>query len=115
MECAPAFNYARSPHTTELIPDLSADPTNDNIDPFSSEHTVQEKAMFSSPDANLSLDLRYVPEATADGVARPMVKLQLFDLSSRGHLGPGVCCDMILEEGQAVWYNWPLSKKLIIS
>lgn len=106
MECAPAFNYARSPHTTELLPDFSADLTNGNTqDLSSSELPEHEKALFSSPDANLSLDLRYVPEATAEGVIPPIVNLQLFDLKSRGHLGPGVSCDMILEEGQAVWYK----------
>jgi hypothetical protein len=102
MECAPAFNYARSPHTTELTPDFSADPIN------AKAHPSQEKALFSSPEAKLSLDLRCVSETTAEYVARPEVNLQILDLKSKGHLGPGVSCDLILEEGQAVWYFIPL-------
>jgi hypothetical protein len=109
MECAPAFNYARSPHITEFVPDFSADPTNHNINLSSSQPIVQEKALFSSPNAKLSLDLRYVPEATAECVTRPEVKLQVLDLKSKGHLGIGVFCDMVLDEGQAVWYKWSLA------
>lgn len=106
MECAPAFNYARSPHTTEILPDFSADLTNGNTrDLSSSQPPEQEKALFSSPDANLSLDLRYVCAATAEGVTLPKVDLRILDLSGKGHLGPAVSCDMILEEGQAVWYG----------
>ena len=101
MECAPAFNYARSPHTTEILPDLSAPPT--NVDQSSSQLSAHEKVLFSSPDASLSLDLRYVAEATTDCVARPEVNLTLLDLKNKGHLGLGVCCDMILQEGQTVW------------
>ncbi|KAJ6551970.1 glycoside hydrolase family 15 protein [Mycena capillaripes] len=86
MECAPAFNYARSKHTTKIIP--SASP----------EHTT--KAVFQS-DA-LTLDLRYVPENTMANVPCPSVKLELLDLSHKGHLGLGVKTEMTLVEGQCV-------------
>ena len=108
IECAPAFNYARSPHNTELLPDLSVDLINDNIQTLSSKAPEHEKALFSSPDANLSLDLRYVSESTAEGVTPQKVTLHILDLKSKGHLGSGVSCDLILEEGQAVWYYRPL-------
>ncbi|KAF8507955.1 Six-hairpin glycosidase [Hysterangium stoloniferum] len=103
MECAPAFNYARSAHTTELLPDLSADPSNSAAEPTATT-PLPDKAEFVSPDAKLSLDLRYVSEALGDFVKPPNVKLELLDLSHKGHLGPAVCSDMILEEGQAVWF-----------
>ncbi|KAF8508900.1 glycoside hydrolase family 15 protein [Gautieria morchelliformis] len=104
MECVPAFNYARSPHTTELTPDFSADPTNDKMRLCSSQPPSHKKALFSSPEAKLSLDLRCVSETTAECVTRPEVNLRILDLKRQGHLGPGVYCDLILEEGQAVWF-----------
>jgi hypothetical protein len=74
--------------------------------PYQWQHTASHVAE-SAPSApkGLSLDLRYLPEATAEGVGRPEVKLQLLDLRDKGHLGPGVSCDLMLEEGQAVWYE----------
>lgn len=90
VECAPAFNYARDQHTTEIVVD-------DTI-PF---HT-QNKVAFSSP--NLDLDLRYVAESTIDNVPVPEVNLDLLDLSSKGHLGPAACCNLSLQEGQRVTF-----------
>ncbi|KAF7368681.1 Glycoside hydrolase family 15 protein [Mycena venus] len=88
MECAPAFNYARSKHTTSILPSESPESTT--------------KAVFQS-DA-LALDLRYVPESTMANVALPEIKLDLLDLSEKGHLGLGVQTEMTLEEGQCVTF-----------
>jgi GH15 family glucan-1,4-alpha-glucosidase len=90
VECAPAFNYARDKHNTEIVVD-------DTI-PF---HT-QNKVVFRSP--NLDLDLRYVAESTTDNVPAPEVNLGLLDLSSKGHLGPATYCNLSLEEGQRVTF-----------
>ncbi|KAJ7841085.1 glycoside hydrolase family 15 protein [Mycena olivaceomarginata] len=88
MECAPAFNYARSKHTTSIVPSASPASTT--------------KAVFES-DA-LALDLRYVPESTMANVAAPAIALDLLDLSQKGHLGLGVQAEMTLEEGQCVTF-----------
>jgi len=89
VECAPAFNYARSPHTAELIQDESI------------ANATQNKVIFKSE--LLSLDLRYVVES-CENVALPSVDLQLLDLTKKGHLGPGACVDLNLVEGQAVTF-----------
>ena len=110
MECAPAFNYARSAHDTTLIPDTSVQPPLGPASPTSPSASTpaQLKAFFSSPDAQLTLDLRYIAEATADaasaGVATPRVQLRRLDLSARGHKGPGVFAEMDLIEGQVVTF-----------
>lgn len=90
VECAPAFNYARDRHTTEIVVD-------DTV-PFQ----IQNKVVFSSP--NLDLDLRYVAESTIDNVPAPEVNLDLLDLSSQGHLGPATHCNLSLTEGQRVTF-----------
>jgi hypothetical protein len=90
VECAPAFNYARSQHTTELVQD-------DSI-----PNAAQNKALFKSE--HLTLDLRYVAENTTECVTLPNVNLQLLDLTKKGHLGPGVYADLNLMEGQAVTF-----------
>ncbi|KAI6110676.1 glycoside hydrolase family 15 protein [Pisolithus croceorrhizus] len=90
MECAPAFNYARDEHTTEFLPDDSV------------QYCHQKKVVFRSP--NLELDLRYVAEATLDNVPTPEVNIDYLDLSTKGHLGPAVCCDLSLIEGQRVTF-----------
>ncbi|KAH7908229.1 glycoside hydrolase family 15 protein [Hygrophoropsis aurantiaca] len=90
VECAPAFNYARDSHTTNIIKD-------DSIATCS-----QNKSIFTSK--SLSLDLRYVAESTLEGVPDPVVDLQTMDMSSKGHLGPGTCCDLALQEGQRVTF-----------
>ncbi|KAI6017202.1 glycoside hydrolase family 15 protein [Pisolithus microcarpus] len=90
MECAPAFNYARDGHTTEFLPDDSV------------QYCHQKKVRFRSP--SLELDLRYVAEATLDNVPTPEVKIDYLDLLNKGHLGPAVCCDLSLVEGQRVTF-----------
>ncbi|KAI6109231.1 glycoside hydrolase family 15 protein [Pisolithus croceorrhizus] len=90
MECAPAFNYARDEHTTEFLPDDSV------------QYCHQKKVRFRSP--NLELDLRYVAEATLDNVPTPEVNIDYLDLLTKGHLGPAVCCNLSLVEGQRVTF-----------
>ncbi|EIW81645.1 glycoside hydrolase family 15 protein [Coniophora puteana RWD-64-598 SS2] len=92
MECAPAFNYARDPHTLEFIPD----------DSQSKGRGTHEKALFKSRD--LDLDLRYVVESTLENVDDPKVRLKKLDLTGQGHLGPSAVCDLVLEEGQRVTF-----------
>jgi hypothetical protein len=110
MECAPAFDYARAAHTTNLVPDNSIQQSLSGASPASAgpKQSAQLKALFSSADAGLRLDLRYVAEATSDaaafGVPPPVVELNRLDLSGRGHKGPGVYAELNLVEGQAVTF-----------
>ncbi|KAJ3571229.1 hypothetical protein NP233_g3894 [Leucocoprinus birnbaumii] len=92
VECAPAFNYARNPHTTNIVDDESI--------PLTS--TKQRKALFESAD--LTLDLRYVAETTAEDVDAPVVHLTTLDLSAKGHKGPAIQAFINLVEGQAVTF-----------
>jgi hypothetical protein len=88
MECAPAFNYARSKHTTSIVPADSPPST--------------ARALFTSDE--LTLDLRYVAESTMSDVPAPHVQLALLDLSQKGHLGLGVQAHLELQEGQCVTF-----------
>lgn len=99
LECAPAFNYARSPHKTEIVQDGSIAQTVDEA-----SATVHMKALFQSTEAKLNLDLRYVPESSLDNVPEPKIELELLDLTKKGHLGPSVSCEFELREGQAVTF-----------
>jgi hypothetical protein len=90
LECAPAFNYARSPHTMTIIRD----------DCIPSCH--QNKVLFKSE--SLSLDLRFVSESMMDNVPAPQINLQELDLRKKGHLGMSACADLSLHEGQAVTF-----------
>ncbi|KAI0655453.1 glycoside hydrolase family 15 protein [Cubamyces menziesii] len=99
VECAPAFNYARSPHTTDIMLDTSVALS---LPPVPRE--AHNKALFSSPEANLTLDLRYIAESTLDNVPEPEVQLNLLYLSDKGHKGPGVWSHLELKEGQAVTF-----------
>lgn len=89
MQCAPAFNYARDKHHTSLVDD----------------HTTlvpQKKALFES--GTLNLDLRYVATSVLENVPPPQVKLELLDLTSKGHKGPGVTSYLTLVEGQVITF-----------
>ena len=116
MECAPAFNYARTPHTMDIMPDDSI-PLEEPLPTESQSHVHRQlKALFRASAASasginpkpshysMSLDLRYVAECSIDGVAAPKVKLTPLDLKEKGHLGMSVACDMELVEGQAVTF-----------
>ncbi|KAJ4495836.1 glycoside hydrolase family 15 protein [Lentinula edodes] len=90
VQCAPAFNYARSSHTTTIVEDSS------------SSVSQQQKAVFVS-DA-LTLDLRCVTDSLLENVQPPEVNFQLLDLSAKGHKGPAVSAEMTLYEGQVVTF-----------
>ncbi|KAH9849450.1 glycoside hydrolase family 15 protein [Lenzites betulinus] len=99
VECAPAFNYARSAHTTDIILDTSVALS---LSPVPSGG--HNKALFSSQEPQLNLDLRYVAESGLENVPEPDVQLHLLDLSAKGHKGPGVWTELELREGQAVTF-----------
>ena len=103
LECAPAFNYARSPHKTQIVLDNSIAHASDPCSP-GSDVQPHLKALFSAPDADMDLDLRYVTESSIENVPEPEIKLDLFDLSKKGHLGPSVQSEFTLVEGQAVTF-----------
>ena len=93
VQCAPAFNYARSAHITTFVEDESI------------PDGVQKKALFKSDE--LSLDLRYISECSqnaSEDVHAPEVILKLLDLSAKGHKGPGVQSSFTLKEGQIVTF-----------
>ncbi|KLO10099.1 glycoside hydrolase family 15 protein [Schizopora paradoxa] len=119
MECAPAFNYARSAHQTSIIPDDSvADifphPPSTTAGITSNlklqENKPHQKVLFKSEE--LTLDLRYIAECSADtvsiadasGLRPPVVDFAKLDLSAKGHLGESVSCDLDLIEGQTVTF-----------
>ncbi|KAF9078754.1 glycoside hydrolase family 15 protein, partial [Rhodocollybia butyracea] len=88
VQCAPAFNYARSTHQTYIQEDKSS------LSP------KQQKAVFVSDD--LTLDLRYVMGSLMDNVGAPEFNLKLLDLSAKGHKGPAISAEMTLREGQVI-------------
>ncbi|KAI0747485.1 glycoside hydrolase family 15 protein [Fomes fomentarius] len=92
VECAPAFNYARSSHTTEILIDTSL--------PIGPHH----KALFASSEANLTLDLRYLGESSLDNVGEPEIELHELDLEAKGYKGTGVWTEITLREGQVVTF-----------
>jgi hypothetical protein len=104
VECAPAFNYARNPHVTSIVDD-------DSI-PFGIR---QKKALFESAD--LTLDLRYIPEKLSDDIEMPVVHFTTLDLSAKGHKGLAVQAFIHLVEGQAVTFilRTPLNTRSTIS
>ncbi|WWD17022.1 hypothetical protein CI109_101458 [Kwoniella shandongensis] len=90
MECAPAFNYCRDKHTTELVEDDSVTAECD--------HTT--KAVFTSP--SLTLDLRYLAYSSDQCVSDPKLTMKIEKLKNRDLLGDAVTADFELEEGQSV-------------
>lgn len=97
MQCAPAFNYARSTHITSIVDDESV--------PLDPDTPPQKKALFESD--SLALDLRYVIEVAdgvESGVSLPEVVLEFLDLSHKGHKGLAIQSRLTLEEGQCVTF-----------
>ncbi|WWC89044.1 uncharacterized protein L201_003962 [Kwoniella dendrophila CBS 6074] len=92
MECAPAFNYCRDKHTTELVDDDSVTSETDHI----------YKGLFKSP--SLTLDLRYLTNSTDQCVSDPKISLKVEELKNRDLLGPSITSDFELEEGQCVYF-----------
>ncbi|XP_006457663.1 hypothetical protein AGABI2DRAFT_181791 [Agaricus bisporus var. bisporus H97] len=100
VEVAPAFNYARNPHTTSIVDDDSAPST---AEKHQKAVEKRQKAVFESAD--LTLDLRYVAEKTvAEAIEPPIVVLTTLDLSAKGHKGLAVQATISLVEGQAVTF-----------
>ncbi|CCM02298.1 uncharacterized protein FIBRA_04387 [Fibroporia radiculosa] len=71
---------------------------------FSTSNSTHKKVVFHSPKANLSLDLRYIMESSLDNVPEPRVEFRELDLTEKGHLGLGICSDLVLREGQTVTF-----------
>ncbi|KAG2069236.1 glycoside hydrolase family 15 protein [Suillus decipiens] len=110
VECAPAFNYARDPHATQIVPD----------DTIPLQFSKQNKVVFTSrPAASpylakgaspqstnnpLTLDLRFLPESLLENVPVPEVSLQTLNLSAKGHLGLAAQAELTLVEGQRVTF-----------
>src|SRR5258708_15547266 len=98
MQCAPAFNYARSTHIASIVDDESV--------PGDPDTTPQKKVLFESD--SLALDLRYIAEVsdsvTDSGVLPPEVVLEFLDLSQKGHKGPAIQSKFTLVEGQCVTF-----------
>ncbi|KAK4686635.1 hypothetical protein P7C73_g3488, partial [Tremellales sp. Uapishka_1] len=90
LECAPAFNYCRDPHTAELVPD----------DSVSAECDHNTKALFTSKD--LTIDLRYTLYSSDECVSNPKIEFKVEDLPKRGLLGPAITAEFELEEGQVI-------------
>ncbi|ORY26126.1 Six-hairpin glycosidase-like protein [Naematelia encephala] len=90
MECAPAFNYCRDEHTSEIVDDDSVT--------SSCKHTT--KGLFTAP--SLKLDLRHLGWSNDDGVQDPSIDLKVETISQRALLGPAITADFELEEGQCV-------------
>ncbi|KAG1814133.1 glycoside hydrolase family 15 protein [Suillus variegatus] len=90
VECAPAFNYARDPHATQIVPD-------DTI-PLSKQNKV------NTSHSPLTLDLRFLPESLLENVPVPEVPLETLDLSAKGHLGLAAQAELTLVEGQRVTF-----------
>ncbi|OJT06889.1 hypothetical protein TRAPUB_2258 [Trametes pubescens] len=99
VECAPAFNYARSTHTTDILLDTSV-----ALSLTPAPRNGHNKALFTSPEAQLTLDLRYIAESGLENVPEPQVELNLLDLSEKGHKGPAVWTELELREGQVVTF-----------
>ncbi|KAG2130783.1 glycoside hydrolase family 15 protein [Suillus bovinus] len=111
VECAPAFNYARDPHATQIVPD----------DTIPLQFSKQNKVVFTSrPAASpylekgagaqntahspLTLDLRFLPESLLENVPVPEVSLKTLNLSAKGHLGLAAQTELTLVEGQRVTF-----------
>lgn len=97
MQCAPAFNYARDPHTTTIVEDSSVPPS------LTHNQEPQKKVLFESKD--LSLDLRYVVEAADSCIyLPPQIEISTLDLTSKGHKGLAAYASLKLHEGQTVTF-----------
>ncbi|KAL7410623.1 glycoside hydrolase family 15 protein [Mrakia frigida] len=119
VECAPAFDYARATHKTEIVRDDSQ---------VSAEQYNKRKVLFTSKD--LSIDLRVTVsgenlcaegrdepekpltssdklnrgENELDGPGGPVVDWQELDLSAKGHKGKGVWTEVEVKEGEIVTF-----------
>ncbi|KAI5477974.1 glycoside hydrolase family 15 protein, partial [Pseudohyphozyma bogoriensis] len=90
IECAPAFNYARSSHETTI---------------HKGDHKA-DSAEFICPE-HVDLELRVVRSKGlngGDGTKDPEIEMDYLDLSGRGHKGLGVTSSFTLKEGESVTF-----------
>lgn len=93
MACAPAFNYCRDEHTTELVEDDSG--------PRLAQH--KPKILFTSKD--ICMDLRWLAATNdPDEVDPPDIECHVTELPHRKLLGPAVTAEFTLKEGQVVYF-----------
>ncbi|KAG1810896.1 glycoside hydrolase family 15 protein [Suillus subaureus] len=111
VECAPAFNYARDPHATQIVPDdtipLQFSKQNKVVftsRPAASPYLASGASPQSTSHSPLTLDLRFLPESLLDNVPVPEVSLETLDLSAKGHLGLAAQTELTLVEGQRVTF-----------
>ncbi|KAG1769304.1 glycoside hydrolase family 15 protein [Suillus placidus] len=111
VECAPAFNYARDPHATQIVPDdtipLQFSKQNKVIftsRPAASPYLARGASPQSTSHNPLTLDLRFLPESLLDNVPVPEVSLETLNLSAKGHLGLAAQAELTLVEGQRVTF-----------
>ncbi|KAJ1926070.1 hypothetical protein IWQ60_004115 [Tieghemiomyces parasiticus] len=123
VECFPAFNYALDEHITELSPvghhnsdyEGKSAYTEGIIAPVKATHAfsgsgaeemgyrsvvIQDRVVFRS--ASLTMDLRCVAISKEGEV--PTVTWDIEDRPETGHKGPGVTCEITLDEGQEVYF-----------
>ncbi|KAG6886666.1 hypothetical protein C0992_002883 [Termitomyces sp. T32_za158] len=103
MQCAPAFNYARDAHSTDIVPDTSIPPMFSMFEAEAQPQEPHKKAVFTS-SAGFVLDLRYIAENTLEAACVPSVELGTLDLTSKGHKGLAAYSTLQLCEGQAVTF-----------
>ncbi|KAK6540020.1 hypothetical protein TWF694_008853 [Orbilia ellipsospora] len=85
VECFPAFDYARLPHTTEIVK--------------ATEGTCVTKILFRTEKEDIAMQL----EATIDSEEGRECPVINFKVEERPpHLGPGVTCKVKLREGQSI-------------
>lgn len=84
MECAPAFDYARAAHETDV----------------DRENNV---AHFKCPE-HLDLDLHWVASGPTPDAKPPAIFVDHLDLSERGHKGFGATSHFRLQEGETVTF-----------
>lgn len=106
QECAPAFDYARASHTTEIIPAPTESTNGQTPKPLFCVHPedrLPQIAIFTCP-AHVDLDLRWVSQTTEEGAKAPAIELDYLDLTSRGHRGLGVISNFTLKEGESITF-----------
>lgn len=109
VECAPAFNYARDPHATQIVPDDTIPLSKQNkvvftSRPAASQYLPKGASPQNTSHSPLTLDLRFLPESLLENVPVPEVPLETLDLSAKGHLGLAAQAELTLVEGQRVTF-----------
>lgn len=111
VECAPAFNYARDPHATQIVPDdtipLQFSKQNKVVftsRPAASPYLAKGTSPQSTTHSPLTLDLRFLSESLLENVPVPEVSLETLNLSAKGHLGLAAQTELTLVEGQRVTF-----------